>query len=446
VNIPAPKGLSYLPFQLDGIRRAASLKNVLIADDMGLGKTVMATGTVNADPAARKILVVCPNSLKANWAKEFRKWDVKGLSVEILKAGKSVQFPNSDVVVVNYDLLRKFRRELRRPWDVLIVDECHYLKNGKSGRTKEVFGGRVAGEKVSPIPAHRRIFLSGSPIVNRPKELWPLVRALDPKGLGANWRTYAYRYCAGFETRFGFDWSGASHTEELQEKLRSRFMIRRLKRDVLTELPAKRRQVISLEMSAADRKIVEKEKQSYAQYERALADREPMDSPAFAEMSRARKETALAKVPYVLEYLVDLLENCSKIVIMAVHHDAIDAIKLGLAEYGVVGIDGRTSEADRAAAVESFQTDPKVRVFVGSIRASGTGLTLTASSTVVFAELDWVPGNITQAEDRCHRIGATAPVNIYHLVLEGSLDERMAEMIIEKQRVIDSALDEESFF
>lgn len=467
VEIPAPAKLSYLPFQKAGIAYAMDRTNVLIADEMGLGKTIQAIGISNSDPLARRVLVICPSSLKLNWKKEFLKWDVKGLSVKLVSTGRK-EWPTSDVVIINYDLLGKWQNELRSvEWDLMSIDECHYLKEGKTGRTQEVFGRKrararkctrtvtlLSGEKVKekyektveplePLKARRRIFLTGTPIVNRPKELWPLVQNLDPDGLGSNWKRYAERYCAGTSTRFGFDWSGCSNLFELQEKLRSRFMVRRLKKDVLKELPAKRRQVITLECESAEiRKIVAKENQTYEKYAEAMKEGEH-GTPAFAEISRVRKETAVAKIPYVIDYLKEALDAQDKLCVFAHHHEVVDSLVAALRDFGVVSIDGRTPDEDREKAVEKFQTDPSIRVFVGTIKAAGVGLTLTASSTVVFAELDWVPGNVTQAEDRVHRIGQRNSVMIYHLVLEGSLDERMAEIIIDKQKVIDQALDTE---
>lgn len=466
-EIPCPDGFSYLPYQKAGIVYASQRENVLIADEMGLGKTIQAIGISNADSLTHRVLVVCPSSLKLNWKKEWIKWDVKALSVGLISDGKK-KFTEADVVVINYDLLEKWQTELRSvEWDILVIDECHYLKEGKTGRTQEVFGRKKTrtlkrtrtvtlenGQKVkekydkeveplAPLKARRRVFLTGTPIVNRPKEMWPLVQSLDPNGLGGNWKRYAERYCAGNQTRFGYDWSGSSNHAELQEKLRSRFMIRRLKRDVLKELPAKRRQIISLETDSKDLlQIIEKEKKTYEEYEEMLKGGGfSFETPAFQEISRVRRETAVAKVPYVVDYLKGMLDGVEKIVVMVHHYQVVDPLVAALREFGVVAVDGRTSNVDRQKAVDTFQTDPGTRIFIGTIKAAGVGLTLTASSTVVFAELDWVPGNVTQAEDRVHRIGQRNAVIIYHLVLEGSLDERMVEIIIGKQKVIDSALD-----
>jgi SNF2 family DNA or RNA helicase len=377
-----------------------------------------------------------------NWKKEWTKWDTKNLRVEVVQPGKK-NFPSADVVIINYDVLKKYREELRSvSWNLAIFDEAHMLKEMKTGRTKEVFGQKKQG--FSPIPAKRYLFLTGTPIVNRPKELFPILQAIDPTGLGKNFMAYALRYCGAYKHKFGWDFNGATHLDELQEILRSKFMIRRLKSDVLKELPPKRRQVLILECGTAIKEILEKEKQVYDDYSQTLKDGD-FESPAFADMSRVRKEVAIAKTPFIVDHIKEVLEEQNKICLFVHHHEVVDALRAAFGASCVI-IDGRTKNEDRQAAVDRFQTDETCKVFIGTIRAAGVGITLTASSTVIFGELDWVPGNVTQAEDRCHRIGQTGTVFVRHLVLEGSLDERMAQIIVDKQAVIDKALDAKMFY
>ena len=172
--------------------------------------------------------------------------------------------------------LKKWRKEIRKKeWDLMIVDEAHFLKSSKAQRTREVLGGikRNADKEIvdrsSPIPAGRRIFLTGTPIVNKPKEFWPMLQALDPSGLGDSWYNYAKRYCGLWELkdrsgkRIGWKWDGATNLPELQDRLRSAFMVRRLKQDVLASLPAKIRQVLSIEPSPTVKKIISTELTTY---------------------------------------------------------------------------------------------------------------------------------------------------------------------------------------
>lgn len=431
-------------------------RGVLIADEMGLGKTVQAIGISNNVPSIRTVLIVCPASLKLNWKNEWERWDVKHLNVSYTKQGDK-KFPDTEVVITNYEALKKFEKSLRaKTWDLLIVDEAHYIKESRAQRTEFLLGRKATRRKnkntgemepvapIAPIPALRKVFLTGTPITSRPKEIWPLVEALDSDGMGESFFKFAKRYCNAHQNKFGWDFSGASNLPELQEKLRSKFMVRRLKADVLKELPPKRRQIIVLEWGDLDKKERE-ELRSALDFEREAYDRMEAATPecasvAFSEMAEARKRTAIAKIPFVIEYLEEMLDETEKLVVMAHHHAVVDALaaKFGSA---AVSVDGRVSIQDRQAAVDRFQTDPTCKLFIGTIKAAGVGLTLTASSTVVFAELDWVPGNVTQAEDRCHRIGQVNTVLVKHLVLDESLDANMVEKIVSKQNVIDSALD-----
>jgi len=442
VAVPKPEGLEYLPFQRAGIAYAMARTNVLIADEMGLGKTIQGIGICNADASVRNVLIVCPASLKLNWRKEFTKWDVKGLTVGI--ADTKIGVPQTDVVIVNYDILVKLSDQLRaRAWDVLIADECHKAKNPGAQRTQELLGKRtwIPAERrwnvdKTAIAAARRVFLTGTPIVNRPCELWPFVLSLDPEGLGKFKSVYEKRYCAAGVNRWGYyTKGGASNLDELQTKLRSIFMIRRLKSEVIKDLPAKRRQVILLEGDASTRVLVEKERAAYD----ALVMEEG-EGVTFESMSAIRKQVAIAKLPFAIEHITDALEDVEKVVVMAHHHKVIDGLAQAFGAAAVV-VDGRVPVAERQAAVDRFQTDPTCTVFIGSIQAAGVGLTLTAAHVVIFVELDWVPGNVTQAEDRCHRIGQTETVLVQHLVLNESVDANLADKIISKQAIIDQALD-----
>lgn len=467
IDLPLPEGLSYLPYQRAGIAYAMKRQNTLIADEMGLGKTIQAIGVNNTDIAARKILIIAPAKIKLNWAKEFVKWDTKGLSVGIItnnskKTREAIErwgkglvsiLPKAgpfttDVVIANYDILAKGIADMFREitWDILISDECHKIKNGKAQRTQHLLGrkekrDRKTGEvipAIAPIAAKRNVFLTGTPIVNRPLELWPLLERFDPNGLGKNFFKYAQRYCGAFHNGHGWDFSGSSNLDELQNKLRSMFMVRRLKSEVLKDLPPKRRSVVVLEAPDSLEEILKREQVAFAalKHDNTLT----FESIDFTAMSKVRKEVADAKAPFVIEYVEDALESLDKVVVFA-HHDSV--IRKIAEHFGNAAVfaNGTCSDIQVQEAAERFQTDPTCKVFVGSIIAAGVGITLTAASTVIFAELDWVPGNVTQAEDRCHRIGQTDSVNIYHLVLDGSVDARMVELLIEKQEVIDSALD-----
>jgi len=465
VDIQAPAGQEYMPFQRAGIAWGLSHHAALIGDEMGLGKTIQAIGVINGDQTIERVLVICPATLKLNWKNELEKWLVRPLTVGI---ANSNNWPATKVVVVNYDVIDKMRLFIdREQWDLLLVDEAHYLKNPKAKRTRAVVGGDAQPRKgvaAQPgITARRKLFLTGTPIENRPVELWPLLHYLDPQRW-CNFFQFAIRYCDAHQDRYGWTFSGSSNLAELQTALRETIMVRRLKSAVLTELPAKRRQIVEIDANGAGQ-AVKRETAAWTAHEdevlgaRAAVELAKADndddsyraavarlrdtiSVAFTAMAHMRHETAIAKIPAVIEHLRDAIEE-GKVVVFAHHIDVLDAIVAAFPGQAVK-VDGSVSLDSRQRAVDRFQGDPAVRLFVGQLRAAGVGITLTAASHVVFAELDWVPGTITQAEDRVHRIGQAESVLIQHLVFGGSLDARMARVLVEKQNVIDRALDAEA--
>ena len=475
IEIPVPKGLELYPFQKAGVNYALHQQNVLIADEMGLGKTPTSLCVINTDPSIAKVLVICPASLKLNWQYEARKWLIdNNLKPEVIDA-KNPLIETMNFAIINYDILNKYKAILQNCiWDIMIVDECHFLKNPKAQRTKAVLGAPESKKTsygkttitpaIEGIKASRKMFLTGTPIVNRPIEIFPVLNNIAPNKFG-NFFKFATRYCGAYQNRFGWDFSGASNLEELQNRLRETCMVRRLKVDVLKELPAKSRSVIEIPV---DGKVsfVKKEQKTQASHEetinalRAAVELAKVSDDksvyaesvnqltetsqvAFTEISELRKQTAIAKAPAIAEYIKENIESSGKIVLFAHHHEVIDTFVAELSEIGCVKLDGRNTMQSRNKAVQSFQNDPSVKVFIGGIQAAGVGLTLTASSHVIFAELDWVPGNMSQAEDRCHRIGQSDHVLIQHLVLAGSIDAQLARALVDKQKVIDKALDAE---
>ena len=255
IAVPAPQGLTYLGYQLAGVAYAQSREATLIADEMGLGKTIQALGVINVEKTIANVLVVCPASLKLNWKREATKWLTRPLKISIANG----TFSPGGMVIVNYEQVKKYRSQIDAvQWDLLIVDEAHYLKNAKADRTASVLGRWHQDPKklVKPIQARRKLFLTGTPILNRPCELWTLLQAIDKQGLGGNWKAFHTRYCAAYQGRHGWVIDGASHLDELQARLRSGVMIRRMKADVLTELPAKRRSVIAFTPESVEAKAI----------------------------------------------------------------------------------------------------------------------------------------------------------------------------------------------
>lgn len=443
--VPVPEGLEYLPYQRAGIAYLQSHPHALLADEMGLGKTIQALGLINSDPSLRKILVVCPASLKLNWLRECERWLVGDLVCGIT----TKRWPaDADVVITNYEVLGKWAKQLKGNWDVLVADECHYVKNRHAKRSKRLFA----------LKARRRLMLTGTPILNRPMEIQTVAASLAPEEFGHFW-DFAKRYCKPQKGPYGWDFTGATNLEELHTRLRSTILIRRTKAEVLTDLPPKRRQVIEL---SADNlgALVKREAGAWKEHERRLKElrrksrteggsnlsQEELSAlrqgvnAAFGEMAKLRQETALAKVPLVVAHVREVLEATPKVVLFAHHRAVVGELAEAFGDDCVILMGGQSLNS-RQAAVDRFQEDKDCRVFIGSITAAGFGLTLTAASHVVFAELDWVPAYLTQAEDRTHRLGQENSVLVQHLVLEDSLDARMVRTLIQKQRVVDGVVD-----
>ena len=425
MDIPVPAGLEYLPYQRAGIAYAANRPATLIGDEMGLGKTIQAIGVINATNPST-VLVVCPASLKINWANEMQKWLVAQREIAIVNGGGEQIPADPDVVIINYDVLGKHSDALlSRTWGIVIMDEAHYCKNGKAKRTK------VA----TSIKADRKIMLTGTPISNRPIELHPIVDYLAPRAFGSFFQ-FGVKFAGAYQDRFGWHFDGASNLDELQRQLRQSIMIRRKKVDVLTELPEKQRQVIVLPKKGFKEELA----REFDGLSDAVANTSEGADIAFEQMSEARHMMALAKSDAVVEHLVEIDHP---VVVMAHHKDVVEKLRSALSAAGrtVVTLTGDMGAADRQASVEAFQAG-EADVFIGTIGAAGVGITLTHASHVVFAELDWVPGAISQAEDRCHRIGQQSSVLVQHIVVDGSIDARLAETLVSKQAVLDKALDD----
>lgn len=495
--VPSPPGMVYKPYQRAGIAFMMAVEGgALLADEPGLGKTISLLGLINAHQIRRSLIVV-PASLRLNWLREAAKWLSRPTRIHVVGEPKIILNISSSIhrvtagpvlppdvcegdviVIANYDRVRDpsvLAQLMACRWDLLASDEAHFLKNPKSQRTVAVLGKEVKGvltEKGLRQVSDKLIAMTGTPLPNKPVEMWPILHAVAPKTFPAFF-PYVRRYCDAKQVfispRVGSKWdfNGASNLAELQELLRSTCMVRRLKADVLADLPPKIRQIITLPTEGFEDLISEEEEgddgddfvQTLAgaldtlgkvvSAEEAYANAAALLGKAgklnFKTVARTREKLALRKLPEVLEICDNRLQEEKKIIIFAHHHSVVEKV---LAHYNkkgkapmAVAVYGPVDARKRDDAVTAFQTDDSIRVFVGSIAAAGVGLTLTAASTVVFAEVDWVPANMAQAEDRAHRIGQVDVVNVLHVVVERSLDARMVQLLVAKADVADRALD-----
>lgn len=476
IEIPAPSGLSYLPFQRAGIASALKRGNTLLGDDMGLGKTIQVIGVINSRADIRRVLIVCPATLKRNWHRELMRWLVRPLRIGIAE-GSNWPGGYADITIINFDILDKHLAKIQGEiWDLVAVDEAHYLKNREAKRTQAVFGVdpyTAKKKQVEPsagVQARLRIACTGTPIPNKPSEGFGLFHWLAPEHSEfKSFFAFAKKYTGSFAfPGAGYNAGGATNMDQLQSALRGSIMIRRTKAQVLTELPAKRRVIIELEADSAldalegEREAAESHEaeldrlraavelakaDSESAYQEAVAALKKGASFAFTEMSQKRHETALATLPHAVEHVITALkaDEAHKVVVFCHHNDVAAGMVEAIEAEGIgtASITQKTPVPLRQAESDRFQMDPDCRVFVGGIQSAGVGITLTAAWHVVFVELDWVPGNMSQAEDRCNRIGQRNSVLCEHLVIQGSIAATMAKRLVAKQNVIDSALDRE---
>lgn len=458
-HIPVPEGLEYLPFQKAGIQSMFRRDNVLLADSMGLGKTIQVIGLCNlidADEAMflQDVLIICPAIAKLHWLKKWKEWFLGDLSVEVVSKKRQTKF-SANVVIINYDIIASHKESIQnKKWDLFVFDESHYIKNQKSGRAKTIVGSK-GRNSLPQIQATRKIALTGTPIKNRVIELFTTIDYLLPHAYQSRFQ-FAKKHCDATRGRFGWDFSGASNLDELQRNLRGTIMIRRTKEEVLPDLPKKVRQIIELDVDSNTRKALKAEKSLWSKLcrEQPIKDNNNLsdedfkhiihllktDKKLYNHVSIVRKETAIVKVPLVIQHLHDAIDSSGKVVCFCHHHDVVHKLQDGF-RADAVTVYGNTSMKQREVNVDRFQNETKVKLFIGNIQAAGTVISLTASSHVVFAELSWVPGDMNQAEDRCHRIGTVDSVLVQHLVLAGSIDARMAKVVIKKQDVIEKVLD-----
>lgn len=419
-----------LKFQSFALRWLEPRDKAMVALEQGLGKTVVSA--IDIQPPA---IVICTASMKYKWQEELNKWRPE-LSTAVLRKAKD-PLPKADVIITNYESTywlqfekkivdgqeKKVRTVHRVPFDqvkTLVVDESHYCKSYNAVRTA------VVTKMVKATPRVR--LLSGTPMVSRPIELWPMLYAIGATKLG--YMEFGRRYCKGWLTPWGnWDFSGVSRQEELA-KLLEPVMLRMTKEQVLPDMPSKTYSVIELDLPVDKR-------------EKAFKIEEIMKNPdpiAFEALPDILHMNAHRKLPLAIQHIKDRLEETPKVVVFAHHRDIIDALLDGLAVFNPVRVVGGDSPEARYAAEHKFQNDPACRIFVGNLTAAGEGLTLTAANWVVFVESSWTPKGLHQPADRCHRIGQTRPVMAEILTIHASIDAHMLHSVLGKMDVINSII------
>jgi SNF2 family DNA or RNA helicase len=434
IEITIPPGLELYPFQEQGVKFLLSRGSGLVADEMGLGKTVQALAFLSSG-GKLPALVVCPASLKINWHRETKKW-IPGAKPFIMYGRSSHDlYRDHNIIIINYDIMKKHWAELKlMNFKTIILDECHYIKNVTAQRTK--FTRQIAKT------IEHKICLSGTPIINKPIEIFTTLNLLEPDTWASQWQ-FAQRYCGAHHNGFGWDFSGASHTEELHQILTETIMVRRTKAEVLKDLPAKQRTVVAVDINNRT-----EYKRAEANFIKWIHDNEgeeaaikASNAETLVQFEKLKTLAVEGKIDSIFDWIDNTLEQKSKLVVFATHHWTIDKIMERYQERAVK-VDGRDSGDQRQESVDRFQSDPSVNIFVGNIKAAGVGLTLTAADTTVFLELGWTPGEHDQAEDRIHRIGQEAEsVNIYYLVADETIEDSIIKILDSKRKITTKILD-----
>ena len=423
--------------QKEAIEKLVKNKKFILADDMGLGKT---TSTIVAalETGAKKILIVCPASLKLNWEREIANYSDRTV---FIAEGKKFS-DEHDFVIINYDILKNFHdlkekddsELMRANFDLVIMDEAHMISNPQAQRTK------IANDIASK--SNRVWLLSGTPMTSRPMNYYNLLHLVDSP-VAMNWMAYAKRYCNGFQFAVGkrkvWNVTGASNLDELRERT-STHILRRLKEEVL-DLPEKIITPVYLRLKSKD-------------YEELMGeyfnwyDENPEESSSltvqFSKLMKVRKVIAQEKINNTIELAENIIEQGKKVIIFTNFTDTLNTIYNHFGKQAVY-LDGSCSKFHRQNAVDEFQTNDKIKVFVGNLKAAGVGITLTSAEAVIMNDLSFVPAEHSQAEDRSHRIGQKNSTSVYYPLFENTIEGAIYDILNRKKKIISTVMGDDMF-
>ena len=417
-----------LEHQKEAVQKLVENKKFILADDMGLGKT---TSTIIAalEANSKKVLIICPATLKINWKREIENYSNKSIYIA---EGKNFS-TDADFVIINYDIIKNFHDPkkkddseiLKSNFDLVIVDEAHYIKNGQAQRTK------LINDLVKTVD--RLWLLTGTPMTSRPMDYFNLLSLVDSP-VSKNWMAYAIRYCQGYQFNVGgrkiWNITGASNLEELRERTAGT-ILRRLKENVL-DLPDKIITPVYLRLKSKNYEEVMGE--YYDWY-----DKNPDESKSltvqFSKLTKVRQIIADEKISQTIEIAENIIEQDKKVIIFCNFTDSLNKI---IEHFGksAVKLDGSMSKPERQRSVDEFQDNPKVKVFVGNIKAAGVGITLTSAEAVIMNDLSFLPSDHAQAEDRAYRYGQKNNVLVYYPIFENTIEGVIYDILNNKKQVI----------
>jgi SWI/SNF-related matrix-associated actin-dependent regulator 1 of chromatin subfamily A len=440
-------------FQKTGIAFMEYTNGVaLIGDSMGTGKTFQAIAYAHKNNL--KALVVCPAQVKINWGREVEKFTDRTFIILDGKSDSSVL--NADFTIINYDILKKHVDNIMaNDFDIIIADEIHFIKNSKSARTKALHD----------IKLHfpRRIGLTGTPLENRPIELFSILDFLEPGKW--DWWNFATQYCDAHYVTMGkkkwLDTSGASNLKELHDKL-NHLMIRRMKKDVLTELPEKQKTDIVVRLAPGEMRLYKKELAEYvdiylgrleaqkyiAEHKGETGEAEELQKKIVGvkkaehliKINKIKQLISSFKIKSVIQFTENIIEQNSKVIIFAQYLESIHKLKDYFGDQAVV-LTGEMSKAEKQHSIDQFQENEDIKIFLGTLKAAGTGITLTAADKVIMMDLVWNPQIHAQGEDRSFRMGQKNAVNVYYFIAENTFDVDNKELLDWKENVTNQVID-----
>ena len=424
-----------LSHQKEAIEKLVGSKRFILADDMGLGKT---TSTIIGalETGAKKILIICPASLKINWEREIKNYTDR--SVYICEGKK--YSTDEDFTIVNYDILKNFydpkdkeNSELvKTKYDLVILDEAHMVSNAQAQRTK------IINNFVKDI---KQVWLlTGTPMTSRPINYYNLLNIIESP-VAQNWMAYAIRYCQGYQFRAGnrkvWNVTGASNLEELRDRT-SKQILRRLKEEVL-DLPEKIITPVYLRTSSREYKDLMGE---YYEWLKNKKEESSSLTIQFTKLMKVRKVIANEKVKDTIEFAQNIIDQGKKVIIFTNFTDTLQLIHNHFGKESVY-LDGSCNKVQRQYAVDQFQDNEKIKVFVGNLKAAGVGLTLTSAEVVIMNDLSFVPAEHAQAEDRAYRYGQKNNVLVYYPIFENTIEGVVYDILNTKKKIIGTVMGDE---
>jgi len=417
-----------LNHQKESIQKLVENKRYILADDMGLGKT---TSTIIAalETGAKKILIICPATLKINWKREIENYTDRTVYIA---EGKNFS-DKEDFVIINYDIIKNFHDTKRKNesqilganFDLVVVDEAHYIKNAQAQRTK------LINDIVKKVD--RLWLLTGTPMTSRPIDYYNLLSLVDSP-VAKNWMAYVIRYCEGYQFRVGprkvWNVMGASNLEELRDRT-SNLLLRRLKEDVL-DLPDKIITPVYLRLKSKEYEEVMGE--YYNWYEKNPEESKSL-TVQFTKLTKVRQIIADEKITQTIELAENIVEQGKKVIIFCNFTNSLNKI---CEHFGktAVKLDGSMSKQERQFSVDQFQENEKIKVFVGNIKAAGVGITLTSGEAVIMNDLSFLPSDHSQSEDRAYRYGQKNNVLVYYPIFENTIEGIIYDILNKKKHVI----------